>query len=62
MGMVSVGLKKTMESGYWSKKPGQKAVHISLLARKPYRKGPVKSKTGKAYNNKPLPRKYLSNK
>ena len=60
--MVSVGMKKTMKSGYWSKKPGQKAMHISLPARQPYRKGPVKSKTGKAYNNKPLPRKYLSNK
>ena len=54
--LVSVGMKKTMKSGY------QKAKHIFLPARQPYRKGPVKSKTGKAYNNKPLPRKYLSNK
>ena len=60
--MVNVGKKEQIKSGYWSKKPGQKAVHISLLARKPYRKGPVKSKIGKVYNNKLLRRKYLSNK
>ena len=55
-------MKKTMKSGYWSKKSGQKAMHISLPARQPFRKGPVKSKIGKSYNNKPLRRKYLSNK
>ena len=60
--LVSVGIKKTMKSEYWPKKPGQKAMHLSLPAKKAYRKGPIKSKTGKAYNNKPLPRKYLSDK
>ena len=54
--MVSVGMKKAMKSGYWSKKPGQKAIYISSPARQPYRKGPVRSKTNKGYNNKPMSR------
>ena len=65
--LVSVGMKKIMKSGYWSKKPGQKAMHISLPARQSYRKGPVRSKTTKCYNNKPMLRcsktgKYMRNK
>ena len=28
--LVSVGMNKTMKSGYWSKKPDQKARYISL--------------------------------
>ena len=35
--LVSVGMRKSMKSGYWSKKPGQKARYISLPARQPYR-------------------------
>ena len=45
--MVSVGMKKAMKSGYWSKKPGQKARYISLPARQPCRKGSIRSKTSK---------------
>ena len=40
--MISVGMNRSMKSGYWSKKPGQKAMFISVLARQPNRKGPVK--------------------
>ena len=43
--MVNVGTKKVMKPGYWSKKPGQKAVFISSPARQPRRKDPVRLKT-----------------
>ena len=52
--MVSVGMKKAMKAGYWSKKPGQKFIFIYSPARQPYRKGPVRSKTTKGYNSKPI--------
>ena len=52
--MVSVGMNRSMKSGYWSKKPGQKAVFISLPARQPNRKGLFRSKTTKGYKAKPM--------
>ena len=48
--MVGVGMKKTMKSGCWSKKPDQKAIYISSPAQQPYRKGPIRSKTTQGYN------------
>ena len=36
--LVSVGMNKTMKSGYWSKKPGQKPVFISSPARQQHKK------------------------
>ena len=50
--LVSVGMNKTMKCGYWSKKPGQKAKYLSLPARQPSRKGPIRSKIRKTYNKK----------
>ena len=45
--MVSVGMKKALKSGCWSKKSDQKATYISLPAIQPYRKYPIRSKTNK---------------
>ena len=59
--LVSVGMNKTMKCGYWSKKPGQKAKYLSLPARKPSRKGPIRSKIRKTYNKKPIRKRDLLN-
>ena len=59
--MVSVGMNKTMKCGYWSKKPGQKAKYLSLPARQPSRKGPIRSKIRKTYNKKPIHKRDLLN-
>ena len=64
---VSVGMKKAMKSGYLSKKVGQKAIFISLSARQPHRKGPVRVKTAQCYHAKPVrrcsrPGKYIQYK
>ena len=50
-----------MKSGYWSKKPGQRARYISLPARQPFRKGPTRSKTINGYNRKPTYGKHMAN-
>ena len=42
--MVNVGLRIPMKSGYWSKKPGEKAVFVSPPAKQLARKGPSKSR------------------
>ena len=60
--MVSVGMKKAMKSGYWSKKPGQKARYISLPARQPFRKGPIRSKTINNCNKKSTHGKHMLKK
>ena len=57
--LVSVGMNKTMKSGYWSKKPGQKAKYLSLPARQPFRKGPIRSKIRKTFNKKPIHKRDL---
>ena len=39
-----VGVKVPMQSEYWSKKLGEKAVFVSQPAKQPDRKGPSKSR------------------
>ena len=59
--LVSVGMNKTMKCGYWSKKPGQKARYLSLPARQPFRKGPIRSKTTSNCNKKSTHGKFMLN-
>ena len=59
--LVSVGMNKTMKCGYWSKKPGQKARYLSLPARQPFRKGPIRSKSTRNYDKKYIHKRDLLN-
>ena len=52
--MVSVGMKKQIKSGYWSKKPGMKAVFVSPPARQPARKRPIMSRRVKLSKTKSM--------
>ena len=49
--MVNAGKE---EAGYWCKKPGKKALFMSLPARQPTRKEPVRSKPSRCYKANPV--------